>query len=551
MNSPDVWMTPGPAAAAVDRARALLVDQDAVRRLDRHDPTLWSEDPAVQRQIAQSLGWLDVMPAMEQAWPDLVRFRRDVRAAGLTHAVLLGMGGSSLISILWTRVFPRGPEGLDLLVLDSTDPESVRRVREPAPPDRTLYIVASKSGTTTEPDRFQRYFWEACRAAGVDPAPHFVAITDPGTPLERQATDEHWRHVFLNPADIGGRYSALSLFGLVPAALLDLPGEALLAAATAMRRRVAEPDSPALALAALIGGAVQDGRDKLTLAFPPSLHAFSVWLEQLLAESTGKAGTGVVPVPDPRLGAPDVYGDDRVLVRVALATDPDDPSFDPLATRHPAVRYTLTDVVDLGGQFLLWEAATALVGKVLGINPFDQPNVQESKDNTRAMLDAYQRDGALPEVPGVVSLIAGSPVVAPAWEAFTHGLKAPEYLAVMAYLPETPATSALLEELGCALRDRYRVAVTVGYGPRFLHSTGQLHKGGPARGRFLQVVADPERVPAESIPGVPETFNILIQAQAQGDLLSLQRRQRPLLQVSLGRDVTGGLERLRDQLARL
>jgi hypothetical protein len=485
------------------------------------------------------------MDAMRVRWPELVQFRDDLRRDGFTHAVLLGMGGSSLISILWTRVFAPGPRALTLQVLDSTDPESVRRLREGLPLAHTLFIVASKSGTTTEPDRFHRYFWEAVRTAGSDPAPRFAAITDPGTPLARQATQEGWRAVFLNPADIGGRYSALSLFGLVPASLLDLPGDALLDSASAVRRTM---PSTVLDLAAQVGGAVRAGRNKLTISSPAPLSAVATWLEQLLAESTGKAGTGVLPVPESAMGAPEAYGDDRAFVRLALASDPPDPAFDAVAAIHPATSVTLQDLPELGGLFLLWEAATALVGRVLAINPFDQPNVQESKDNTRAMLDTYARVGSLPEVAGAVSLVAESPALRPAWQAFTRDLAPPEYLAVMAYLPEDPTTTARLEELAARIRDRHRVAVTVGYGPRFLHSTGQLHKGGPPQGRFLQLLADPGRVPPEPIPGVPETFNVLVAAQARGDLQSLVQRGRPVLAVSVGTDVAGGLERLVAQL---
>jgi glucose-6-phosphate isomerase len=535
---------PGPIQDAVDQARDLLGSTRALARLAAKDTSLWSDDPTVQQQIGNSLGWLDVAAPMAERWPALVHFRQEAAADGLTHAVLLGMGGSSLISIVWTEVFQRGPEGLELLVLDSTDPETVFRLRRRLPLDRTLFLVASKSGTTTEPDRFHRYFWGAVQEAGREPARQFVAITDPGTALAQEAQEGHWRAVFLNPADIGGRYSALSLFGLVPAALMDLPGEHILQSALTMRTALAGPDSPAVPLAAFLGGGARAGRDKVTLAFQPELAPLATWLEQLLAESTGKQGTGLVPVPESRLGAPAAYGPDRQLVRLSLVGAAPDPRFDALKSQHPAAVLTVENPIELGGQFLLWEAATALVGRVLGINPFDQPNVQESKDNTKAMLAQYQDQGALPAVAGAAALLASSPALGPALEGWSAGIEPPEYAAIMAYLPESETITALLQELQEHLRDRLGTAVTVGYGPRFLHSTGQLHKGGPLKGRFLQITAEPGRVETVPIPGVPESFNILIQAQSRGDLKALAERRRPVLEVATGRDIEAGLKAL-------
>ncbi len=531
-------------ADAVGRARRLLVDERAVERLNQGDASLWSTHAETRRQIADSLGWLEVVEPMSKAWPDLVRFRRAVRQEGFIHAVLLGMGGSSLISILWTHVFRPGPEGLTLSVLDSTHPDTVKAVHNALPMDRTLFLVASKSGTTTEPNAYHRYFWQAVEQAGRDPRTAFVAITDPGTPLADEATRGHWRHVFLNPPDIGGRYSALSLFGLVPAALMDLPGDALLDRAAAMREALRRPDdNPGVALGSVLGGGVQAGRDKLTLVFTPRLAAFATWLEQLLAESTGKAGTGVIPVAEPDLADPAVYGADRLLVRARLADDPPD-DFDQRYAQIPSLTLTLPDPVQLGGEFLRWEAATALAGRVLGINPFDQPNVQESKDNTRAMLEQFARAGALPEVDGVPTLDVNSPALAPLLTGWLTGLAPNEYVAVMAYLPYGAAVDERLTRLQTLLRDGLKVAVTLGYGPRFLHSTGQLHKGGPPIGRFLQIVGDPDASPALPVPGFGYTFNTLVAAQARGDLQALAARKRPVMAVSVGADAPDGLDRL-------
>ncbi len=538
-------------ARECERAVALLVEERAAERLLAPDPSLWSPHIEVQGQIGQSLGWLKVPETMGPLWPNLVDFRQALRREGFTHAVLLGMGGSSLISIVWGQVFSPGPEALTLRVLDSTDPETVANLRDTLPLEHTVFLVASKSGTTTEPDNFQRYYWQALEAAGIEPGPHFAAITDPGTRLADQAASEHWRHVFQNPADIGGRYSALTLFGLVPAALLDLDGAALLSSAEAMRDRIGDTagaDNPAISLAAFLAGGVEASRDKATLHGVGRLQPVALWLEQLLAESTGKNGTGVVPVSEGQLGAPQEYGADRVLVALRLAEDPFEAAVDRLG-QLPRLTFTLSDVWDLGGEFLRWEAATALAGRVLGINPFDQPNVQESKDNTREMLALYEESGRLPEVEDVPHLGVESPALAPLLRAWLEDARPGEYVAVMAYLPERDDLTARFAALQAALRARTGLAATVSYGPRFLHSTGQLHKGGPAKGRFLQLIAPEERVAAEPVPGLPYSFNVLIAAQAKGDLKALSSRGRPVLAVNLGGDPALGLDQLLARLA--
>ena len=529
-----------------DRAVALLAEEQAPARLLAQDPSLWSPHVEVQGQIGQSLGWLKVPDTLAPLWPELTAFRQSLRQEGFTHAVLLGMGGSSLISVVWTEVFSPGPEALALHVLDSTDPETVAELRDRVPLAHTVFLVASKSGTTTEPDNFARYYWDALKTAGVDPAAHFAAITDPGTRLAEEAARDHWRHIFLNPADIGGRYSALSLFGLVPAALLDLDGPAILASARAMRDKIgatAGPDNPAVALAAFLGGGVEAGRDKATLHGVGRLGPVTLWLEQLLAESTGKNGTGVVPVSEGRLGPAREYGGDRLLVTLALAGDPEGPVAAALPSL-PQLHFQVDTVEDLGGEFLRWEAATALTGRILGINPFDQPNVQESKDNTRDMLALYEQRGRLPDVSDVPHLGVESPALSPLLRAWLEDAHVGEYVAVMAYVPERAEITARFDALQAALRARTGLAVTVSYGPRFLHSTGQLHKGGPAKGRFLQLIAPEERVAAEPVPGLPYSFNILIAAQAKGDLKALRSRGRPVLAVNLGGDPLLGLDEL-------
>lgn len=537
----------GELAAAVRAAADELVAADAVGRLLAKDAALWSDRPAVQAQITQSLGWLDVAAAMAPRWPELAAFGRSLHQEGFTDAVILGMGGSSLIALVLATVFGRGPGGLALHVLDSTEPETVRSLADRLDPARTVFVVASKSGTTTEPAAFQQYFWDRVARAGWDPATRFVAVTDPDTPLAVAATRGGWRRVFLNPADIGGRYSALSLFGLVPAALLGLDGAALLDRAQALRRDLERRDAsnPALALAAVLGAATRAGRDKCTLVVSPRLGPFALWLEQLLAESTGKDGTGIVPVYEPTLGPGDSYGRDRLFVVLRLADEP--PPALPLGA--PAVTFALDRPEALGAECLRWEAAVALAGRLLGINPFDQPNVQESKDNTRAALDGYARTGRLEMPEGAPALPASSPVLGPVLEQWLADLGPREYLAVMAYLPYTPAVEEALYALQATLRDRTGRAVLVGYGPRFLHSTGQLFKGGAQVGRFLQILADPARVPDLPVPGAGYTFNVLVTAQAYGDRRALLARRRPLVTVNTGRDPAGGVARIAAALA--
>lgn len=538
-------IVPGPVATQVARAETLLVGERAPDRLNRRDPSLWSVHVEQQGQIGRSLGWLDVAKPMRDLWNELVQFRQEAEEAGYTHAVLLGMGGSSLISILWSNVFDKGPQGLTLEVLDSTDPEVITSLRERLPLDHTLFMVASKSGTTTEPNAFHRYFWHVLESRSINPAPHFVAITDPGTALAEEAMKQAWRKIFLNPSDIGGRYSALSLFGLVPAALYDLDGAAILDSALAMRKRLRDPKetNPGLKLGAFLGGSVQAHRDKVTLVFSPRLRPFAVWLEQLLAESTGKAGTGVVPVTESALQENGVYGEDRVFVHVRLRDEEPPKGWAALKT-HPKAEVVLESLTDLGAEFLRWEAGTALAGRVLGIDPFDQPNVQESKDNTRDMLAHFEQEGTLPEVAGAAVLEIESPDLPSAITQWEDGTSDGEYFAIMAYLPYNASTDEQLVAIQDKIRAKTGRAVTVGYGPRFLHSTGQLHKGGPSTGRYLQLTLDTTRIPPMPVPDSPYSFNVLIDAQARGDLSALVSRERPVISVNLGQDPHQGLDRL-------
>jgi transaldolase / glucose-6-phosphate isomerase len=477
----------GPVADAADAATTDLRAKDAVARMQRFDHTLWQDDPT---EVADRLGWLPVVAEMRARTGELRAFAEEAVADGFRHAVLLGMGGSSLFPEVLSRTFG-GSLGIDLRVLDTTDPAPIGRIGE-LDLERCLFVVASKSGSTIETRTQFDHCWELTGHA----AERFVVVTDPGSELAGIGEERELRRVFENRSDIGGRYSALSYFGLVAGALLDVDLDGLL-------DRAAQVDlDEGLRLGAVLGAAAQQGRDKLTLVLPDEVASFGLWLEQLVAESTGKHGVGIVPVAGEPLGAPGVYGDDRLFVSLGA-----DPELDALAEAgHPVVELAFEDPLDLGAHVLLWEVATALSGAVLGINPFDQPDVASAKAATNQVLEQ-----GLPDLP-----------VTPLDEALAQ-LGAGDYLVLQAFAdPGDEALLAELERIRLRVRDERKVATTVGIGPRFLHSTGQLHKGGKPNGVFVQVVGDdPVDVP---IPGRPYSFSVLKQAQAAGDLLALQER---------------------------
>jgi transaldolase/glucose-6-phosphate isomerase len=487
------------------------------RRIWARDPTVWKDDPETP-EIRDRLGWLSVGERMAQQVKDLETFAQEVRGE-FSRVVLCGMGGSSLApEVLW-RTFGTAPGHPSLHVLDSTDPRAVRQVEGGGHLAKTLFIISSKSGTTQESDSFFRYFWERTGGQGSQ----FVAITDPGTPLEKLAAERRFRRVFLNPPDIGGRYSALSFFGLVPAALIGVEIETLLhrshRMAEACAACVPSAENPAAWLGAILGECALAGRNKVTLVPSRGIASFGLWLEQLIAESTGKEGQGILPVADEPLGPPEVYGRDRVFVSMVLAGDADSGIEARLAALdkagHPVVRLKLDDRYDLGQEFFRWEFATAVTGAVLRINPFDQPNVAESKANTKAVLAKKS---------------APSPAASAAeLEKLLAGIRPGDYLAIMAYLPPTPENDRRLAAIRLRLRDRLKVATTLGYGPRFLHSTGQFHKGGPPVGHFVQITArSHEDLP---VPGEAFSFGRLEAAQAEGDLVALRARGRPAIRI--------------------
>ncbi len=496
--------------------------QQVSRRVWGKDFTLWGSEPD---GIADRLGWLTIAEQSLEHLEDVEEFVEEVRAAGFTDCALLGMGGSSLATEVMRRSFPDPREGfLELHVLDSTHPDAVAGLADRLPLETTLFVVSSKSGGTLELKSFLAYFLER---AG-DPT-HFVAITDPGTALEREAGERGFRAVFAGSPEIGGRYSALSAFGILPAALMGIDVRALLeraeVAVHATQPSLAGEQNAALWLGCTLGGLARRGRDKLTWIVDEPLASFGLWVEQLVAESTGKQGTGIVPVAGEPLAAPEAYGDDRVFVHLRNADEPDAGAEEKLSALagagHPVLTLAFADALDLGAQFFLWEFAVAVAGAVLAINPFDQPNVQGAKDLTAETIAAYVRDGSFPEEDD------GPPL-----EELLRDVKPGAYVAIMAYLPPSEENDRALERLRVEIRDRHQVATTVGYGPRFLHSTGQLHKGGPPSGVFVQLV-DPHPREGLEVPGAGYDFAALVRAQAIGDGQALRSRRLPFTRSSL------------------
>ena len=541
-----------------------------VRRLWRKDASLWKADSEIQETIRESLGWLTAAQTVLEQVDELHAFAEEVRQEGFRHVLLLGMGGSSLCPEVFRRTFGEIEGYPKLLVLDSTDPATVRHLEQSVEVTKTLFVVASKSGTTTEPLMFYSYFFDRVSQAAPDqPARQFVAITDPGTKLEQTAEKAGCRRIFRNMPDIGGRYSALSFFGMVPAALMGIDIREMLERATtaceACERCVPTADNPAARLGAILGELARRGRDKVTLITSPPIDSLGLWIEQLIAESTGKENTGILPVAGEPLGSPAVYGDDRLFVHIRTS-DAGDPAAEAKLTAlenagHPVIRHVMRDPLSLGREFFLWEFATALAGALLGINTFDQPNVQESKENTRLLLEVYGKEAELPaqellvegdgcriygESPDRRRLQPKDETLAGYVAAHLDLVKAGDYVALTAYIPETAANDGLLQEIRVGIRDELKVATTVGYGPRFLHSTGQLHKGGADNGLFIQITADDvEDLP---IPGQTYTFGLLQQAQALGDFQSLSNRNRRSIRFHLGSDVQRGLEVLLNTL---
>lgn len=550
----------GHAQSAFDAALRDLSDQDIVPRIWQQDYTVWRSDPV---EISNRLGWLQVADHMAMHLPHIEALTFAVQSAGYTQAVLLGMGGSSLAPEFFARTFPQKEGYLKLAVLDSTDPGAVRNLERNLDLSHTLFIVSTKSGSTEETLSFYKYFYSRClEKFGEEMAgEHFIAITDPGSKLVGIAAERHFRATFLNDPEIGGRYSALSYFGLVPAALMGVDLHRLLASARSMMHACSPlhptRENPGAALGAAMGALANQGINKLTLAVSPEIAGFADWVEQLIAESTGKDGKGILPVINEPEGEPHLYGEDRLYVTMALAHDAaTQRCFSAMAQQgKPLIRITIQDLYQLGAQFFLWEFATAVAGWRMNIHPFDQPNVEQAKVIARQMTAAYKKQGSLPgqatalETPWV-TVFAPQPyqTVKDALLSFLALAKPGDYLALQAFLTPSPDTTAALQALRLKLRERTHLATTIGYGPRFLHSTGQLHKGDSGQGLFLQFTSDI----VEDAP-IPEdvdmakssiSFGVLLHAQAMGDLQALQENQRRTLHLHFHTHPAQGLANL-------
>jgi transaldolase / glucose-6-phosphate isomerase len=536
---------PGELAAAVDATVAEWSSASNMKRLWARDATLWTGTDE-----ASWMGWLDVVDHQLAGIEGLRRMAEEIHAVGFTHAVVLGMGGSSLCPDVLRATFGRIAGRPELLVLDSTDPAQIRALERRIDPARTLFIVSSKSGSTLEPNIFKQYFFGLVKRAGAgrQPGDHFVAITDPGSQMERVAAADRFRHVAYGVPSIGGRYSALSSFGMVPAAIMGLDVARFLGHAAAMAGRcgasVPVVDNPGALLGIVMGALARRGRDKVTLVASRGVGALGAWLEQLIAESTGKVSKGLIPIDRERLGPPDRYGSDRLFVYVRLASASDRAQDDAVAALEragqPVVRITLPDAKHLGAEFFRWEIATAVAGAVIGVNPFDQPDVEASKVATRTLTDQYEKTGALPaESP----LRATDAALVATVKAHLSKIEPGDYVALLAYVEMSEAHEAELQAIRMTIRDRFKAATCLGFGPRFLHSTGQAYKGGPASGVFLQLTCDDANdLP---VPGQRYTFGVVKAAQARGDLQVLEERGRRALRVHLPGDVKAGLALLR------
>ncbi len=547
---------------AVDQAGAEWQASNKVARFWQKDPTLWTSDGE-----EKWLGWIDIVERQQKDAAAFTALAADVKSAGFKTVLLLGMGGSSLCPEVLAVTFGQQAGFPALHIVDSTDPAQVKAAQDKINLAETLVVVASKSGSTLEPNVLKQYFFEEMKkAVGADKAgSHFLAITDPGSKMEQVAKGDKFRHIFYGDPQIGGRYSALSNFGVVAATVAGLDSGKLLAeaakAVASSKKPVAE--NPAVQLGLIMGSAANAGRDKITIFTSPEIYDLGAWMEQLIAESTGKLGKGITPVDREGIAAPAVYGNDRIFAYVRLKSTKDS-SLDAKvaaleAAGHPVVHFEISDLYEIFGQFFTWEIATAVAGSVMGINPFNQPDVESAKIETRALTSAYEESGKLPERSAVLE---DKGIKLYATEAYAATLKsqakgatlagylgahlkqihAGDYFAALAFLPMFPEHEAAIQGFRHKVRDARHVATCLGFGPRFLHSTGQDYKGGPNTGVFLQITAD--HAVDVAIPDQKYSFGVVITAQAAGDLAVLESRGRRALRVHLGADVAAGLKTL-------
>jgi glucose-6-phosphate isomerase len=530
-------LTYHPAADLSDR----LLHERVVEKIWDRDPSAWHAAPesADARSIESRLGWLDVGKTMSAHLKELHRLRDQVKTEGFAQVYLLGMGGSSLCAEVLSSVFGVAEGFPQLTVLDTTDELTLTNAANRMDPSRTLFIVASKSGGTVEVTSMERFFWEKISGAlSADAGRHFIAITDPGTSLQRLAESRGYRALFINPADIGGRFSALSLFGLVPAAVTGIDLDTLLSAGTTMADGCRQHNhaNAGLELGAFMGAAALDGRDKLTVALAPSFAALGLWIEQLVAESTGKHGQGLLPVVDEPLGRPDEYGQDRAFVSIASESDAaDQERLDALEQAgFPVLRLSMRHD-GLGAEFFRWEFATAVAGAALGINPFDEPNVSEAKEKTKALLTSFAASRRLDDDP--------PPPAASALRAAIASIRAGDYVAFLSYLPGESDIQQTLDEIRRELRARTKAATTFGLGPRYLHSTGQYHKGGP--NTCVAIVLTAEDDTSTPIPEAGYTFAVLKRAQALGDVQTLEAHGRRVVRLHVRDGTSASAEVMR------
>ena len=544
---------------------------DVVKRLFERDETLWSDDPEIKKTISNRLGWLGVASDMLSMVKQIDTLVESARLEGFETAVLLGMGGSSLCPIVLKRMFGVTSGYLDLEVLDTTDSKAIEDLEERIAIEKSIFIFASKSGTTIEPLSLFKYFWKKVESGSEKPGRQFIAITDPGTSLEALALDRRFRAVLSNPADIGGRYSALSYFGLLPAALIGIDIEILLENAVKMakRCRLKSEDNPALKLGYLMAEQAMSGRDKLTLVTSGKLLPLGLWVEQLVAESTGKKGKGIIPITGESSKDVENYGTDRFFISIRLAGDDDDwmESWkESVKEKFTHYEFEIDNLFGLGGQFWLWEAATAICGAYLEINPFDEPNVTESKNNTNRLIDDFIKKGSLPKGNVVAksddfSIRLGKGVkkkiknqlnstsgsikdVGDVLKAYLSKAEEGNYLVFQAYLPENESTTQALETLRNAALKSLNVATMAGFGPRYLHSTGQEQKGGPPSGIFIQLTHKDK--PELKIPDEKYSFPVLEEAQARGDFEALEDHGLPVIGIELSSTDDEVLDRLID-----
>jgi transaldolase / glucose-6-phosphate isomerase len=554
----------------MDATFTSLDEKQVGRRLFNKDPYLWKSEPEQVKTILNGLGWLTLPQDFTKKADELIAFTNTLKEDGFKYAVLLGMGGSSLCSEIARETFGKKDGYLELLVLDNTSPEAILDLENKIDIKQSLFITATKSGGTKETLSFFKYFYDRLEKAGKkDPGNNFVAITDAGSPLVKTAEEYRYRKIFINPADVGGRYSVLSDFGLLPMALMGVDIKGLLSSTMQMEAscnpNVPATGNPGISLGAALGICQRNGKDKVTFVLSSSISSFGYWVEQLLAESTGKEGKGLIPVNGEALETPENYGNDRVFIYMYLPGDDNNANELKLAALetagHPVVNIKVPDKLALGGEYYRWEIATAIAGMIIGINPFDQPNVAESKKNTDDLLKEWKEKGAFKKADPILQTdglsfftgnqspnFNGNHSVKKLITAFTKQAQRGDYIALLPYFMMTEARTKILqswrEEMGTGLK----VATTMLNGPRYLHSTGQLHKGGPGTGLYILLVSEEQN--DLSIPGEQYGFAILHEAQSLGDFRSLCDKGRRVLLISLGKDIDKGLQQLQDSIAK-